>query len=520
MSSSDGLRNRKPNSAKTPHNTPNDVATHDKDGSGNVGGIADSSKATTSNSEAGPRSALTGEQVAKDEKPKSKLLVRVISSLIVASVFITCIYMGHLYVCGVIALSEVLLFRELVKVRYSAYFTQVENTIPLFRTTQWAWFAVAIYYAYGDFVCDVIQSNADLHHLVHYTRYFSTYVAFFLYSVTFVLTIVTMQVGHIKFQLNQLCWTIVVLCLTVGQMKYIMHNIFNGLFWFTFPASMVCCNDIMAYFCGKSFGRKFIQKPFIWFSPNKTWEGFIGGGICTMAAAWYVSRIFAQYPWMTCPVNDFQLFPEALECPDNEIHHMFVEAQSIFPPQVFDIFPHSLVKMIPGIVEICAVKSGDVAPETDEFQLVLSSLEQCIPGEDSHTFHHFKLVLENVYPIQIHALWLGFFASVVAPFGGFLASAIKRAYGIKDFDTLIPGHGGITDRLDCQFLMALYTWVHYNSFCRLTTISVPKMVYHYKLMSDTGKQQFLEAIVPAGDDELLRRFQEYALSGIMGASKT
>ena len=33
---------------------------------------------------------------------------------------------------------------------------------------------------------------------------------------------------------------------------------------------------------------------------------------------------------------------------------------------------------------------------------------------------------------QIHALSLGFFASFAAPFGGFLSSAIKRAYGIKD----------------------------------------------------------------------------------------
>jgi len=55
-------------------------------------------------------------------------------------------------------------------------------------------------------------------------------------------------------------------------------------------------------------------------------------------------------------------------------------------------------------------------------------------------------------------------ASLVAPFGGFLASAIKRAHGVKDFDSIIPGHGGFTDRFDCQMLMALYAWVHYTTF--------------------------------------------------------
>ena len=224
----------------------------------------------------GPRSAMSGDQVQKDEKRKSKFLVRVVSGFGLISVFSSCIFLGHLYVCGIVALAEFLLFRELVKVRYNTYFAQVKNnTVPLFRTTQWAWFSVAIFYTYGDFACEVIQSNSDLHYLVPYAQYLNT-VAFGLYSGVFVLTIATMQNGHIKFQLNQLCWTIVVLCLTVGQMKYIMHNIFNGLFWFTFPFLLVVVNDIMAYFCGMSMGRKFIKRPFIWFSPNKTWEGFIG----------------------------------------------------------------------------------------------------------------------------------------------------------------------------------------------------------------------------------------------------
>jgi len=49
----------------------------------------------------------------------------------------------------------------------------------------------------------------------------------------------------------------------------------------------------------------------------------------------------------------------------------------------------------------------------------------------------------RMLPVQMHSVLLGMFASLVAPFGGFFASAIKRAYDIKDFDALIPGHGGI-----------------------------------------------------------------------------
>lgn len=36
----------------------------------------------------------------------------------------------------------------------------------------------------------------------------------------------------------------------------------------------------------------------------------------------------------------------------------------------------------------------------------------------------------------------------------------------QDFDSIIPGHGGFTDRLDCQFIMGSYTYVHLHTFIR------------------------------------------------------
>ena len=64
------------------------------------------------------------------------------------------------------------------------------------------------------------------------------------------------------------------------------------------------------------------------------------------------------------------------------------------------------------------------------------------------------------------------FASLVAPFGGFFASGFKRAFKIKDFGHSIPGHGGLTDRFDCQFLMGLFSYVYYSSLIRDSRMSV------------------------------------------------
>ena len=66
--------------------------------------------------------------------------------------------------------------------------------------------------------------------------------------------------------------------------------------------------------------------------------------------------------------------------------------------------------------------------------------------------------------LKIHGLILASFASLVAPFGGFFASGFKRAFKIKDFGDSIPGHGGITDRFDCQIIMGMFTYIYFNTF--------------------------------------------------------
>lgn len=55
-----------------------------------------------------------------------------------------------------------------------------------------------------------------------------------------------------------------------------------------------------------------------------------------------------------------------------------------------------------------------------------------------------NLDLNHWYWIVIISLVMPIFANL----GDFAFSAIKRGYGIKDFSNLLPGHGGILDRID------------------------------------------------------------------------
>ena len=63
-----------------------------------------------------------------------------------------------------------------------------------------------------------------------------------------------------------------------------------------------------------------------------------------------------------------------------------------------------------------------------------------------------------------HAFILALYVSLVSPFGGFLASAVKRAHGAKDFGALIPGHGGVVDRFDCQVVTAPFVYLYLKNF--------------------------------------------------------
>lgn len=55
---------------------------------------------------------------------------------------------------------------------------------------------------------------------------------------------------------------------------------------------------------------------------------------------------------------------------------------------------------------------------------------------------------------------MGFLVSVFAPLGDLVESQLKRSFGVKDSGNIIPGHGGILDRLDsfiiCVPIIYLY----------------------------------------------------------------
>uniref|UniRef100_A0A8C6Q0K7 Phosphatidate cytidylyltransferase n=1 Tax=Nothobranchius furzeri TaxID=105023 RepID=A0A8C6Q0K7_NOTFU len=204
-------------------------------------------------------------------------------------------------------------------------------------------------------------------------------------------------------------WTHVTLLIVVTQSHLIIHNLFEGMIWFIVPISCVICNDIMAYMFGFFFGRT----PLIKLSPKKTWEGFIGGLFATIVFGILLSYVMASCRYFVCPVEF-----------NNDSNSFQVDCE---PSELFQLQEYTLPSVLESVTGWTTVR---------------------------------------LYPFQIHSIALSSFASIVGPFGGFFASGFKRAFKIKDFANTIPGHGGIMDRFDCQYIMATFVNVYIASFIR------------------------------------------------------
>jgi len=60
----------------------------------------------------------------------------------------------------------------------------------------------------------------------------------------------------------------------------------------------------------------------------------------------------------------------------------------------------------------------------------------------------------------MHIVILAFSGSIIGQLGDICESAIKRNYGLKDASSLLPGHGGILDRLDCLIFIAPFVYYY------------------------------------------------------------
>lgn len=274
---------------------------------------------------------------------------------------------------------------------------------PLFRSLNWYFCFCANYYFFGVPITKhfpvVFPRIAGPDFMPHLYAHHNL-LSFLLYCIGFVGFVLTLQKGYYRFQFSQFGWTHLTLIIFTSASYFTCVNILEGLIWFLLPVFIIICNDCTAYIFGFFFGKT----PLISLSPKKTWEGFLGAFVSTLVFVIFASKLFSAYDFFVCPSNGFSLTPLIYQ-------NITCQKGTIFIPKEYSVFGKSF----------------------------------------------------SLSPIQVHAFGMAVFGSLIAPFGGFFASGFKRAYGIKDFGDIVPGHGGFVDRFDCQFVMSVFIFVYYQS---------------------------------------------------------
>jgi len=61
---------------------------------------------------------------------------------------------------------------------------------------------------------------------------------------------------------------------------------------------------------------------------------------------------------------------------------------------------------------------------------------------------------------RVHIIIISFVGSIIGQLGDLCESAIKRNYGLKDASSLLPGHGGLLDRMDSLIFIAPFVYYY------------------------------------------------------------
>ncbi|KAL1888876.1 phosphatidate cytidylyltransferase [Sporothrix stenoceras] len=346
------------------------------------------------------------EQAAEYEKKKQNFITRTFWTFVMIGGFFTALFMGHIYMIIIVTAVQIVSFSEVIAIaNVPSKARQLSST----KSLNWYWLATTMYFLYGESVIYYFKHIVLVDKVLLPLATHHRFISFILYVFGFVFFVTSLNAGHYKFQFTQFAWTHMALYLIVVQAHFVMNNIFEGMIWFFLPASLVITNDIFAYICGITFGRTQLIK----LSPKKTVEGFVGAWVMTVLFGFFFSDILMKSKYFICPVNDLgaNIFT-GLECDPNPVF-----LQRVYTLPHFFFLPASW----------------------PTFSITMA-------------------------PLQIHTVIFSTFASLIAPFGGFFASGLKRTFKIKDFGHSIPGHGGITDRMDCQFIMGFFAYMYYHTF--------------------------------------------------------
>ena len=152
-------------------------------------------------------------------------------------------------------------------------------------------------------------------------------------------------------------------------------------------------------------------------------------------------------------------------------------------PQLFYVFLYAITKMQNALISrLVIVLVFAVAILTDTFAYFIGSAwgkRKLCPAISPHKTVEGAIggvaggmlaaavvgLLQGLFGVNmlfVHYIITGFGLSVLSQFGDLMASLVKREFGVKDYSNVLPGHGGIMDRLDSALFIAPVAFIYFT----------------------------------------------------------
>ncbi|KAK8615119.1 hypothetical protein V6N13_068904 [Hibiscus sabdariffa] len=228
-----------------------------------------------------------------DHNKYRSMWIRACSSMWMLGGFLLIVYLGHLYILAMVVVIQIFMASELFNLLRRAH---EDKRLPGFRILNWHFYFTAMLFVYGRILShqlvNTVTSDKIFFRLVSKLIKYQMVICYFSYIAGFMWFILTLKKKMYKYQFGQFAWTHMILIVVFTQSAFTVANIFEGIFWFLLPASLIAVNDVAAYFFGFFFGKT----PLIKLSPKKTWEGFIGASVATTISAF----VDLSTGWLHC----------------------------------------------------------------------------------------------------------------------------------------------------------------------------------------------------------------------------
>ncbi|CAN7120593.1 unnamed protein product [Brassica rapa subsp. narinosa] len=198
--------------------------------------------------------------LVNDQNKYKSFMVRTYSTIWMIGGFVMVVYMGHLYITAMVLVIQIFMAKELFNLLRKA---PEEKCLPgikhlnwrcimfLNSSSCWHFFFTAMLFVYGRILsqrlANTVTADQFLYRLVSGLIKYHMAICYLLYIIGFMWFILTLKKKMYKYQFGQYAWTHMILIVVFTQSSFTVANIFEGIFWFLLPASLIITTSSLTF---------------------------------------------------------------------------------------------------------------------------------------------------------------------------------------------------------------------------------------------------------------------------------